>query len=88
VAALRRQLPMSNTAAAVTRSVAAAEDIGTPLATSAVDSRGIGFRKLQMVHRGAALAHVPRARVWNSARYGVMRATVESFQSTNLSAVV
>jgi len=59
---------MSTTAAAMTRSVAAAEDIATPLATIAAVVRGIGFRKLQMIH----------------ARAGVTRITAGSFGFSNL----
>ena len=87
MAALRRDLKMSTTAAAMTRSVAAAEDVATPLATNAAAMRGMGFRKLQMIHRGAASAHGPRVRAWSTARVRVTKVTDVAFWFANLSEV-
>ena len=88
MAALRRDLKMSTTAAAMTRSVAAAEDIATPLAEIAAVDRGVSFRKLQMILRGAASAHVPRVRVWRARRAHVMKITGRAVEFAGLSEVL
>jgi hypothetical protein len=69
----------------VTRSVAAAEDIATPLAAIAVVVRGRSFQQLQMIHRGAAPAQVPRVRVWRAARARVTKITNDAFGFTSVS---
>lgn len=87
MAALRRDLKMSTTAAAKTRSVAAAEDIATPLAEIAAVDRGVSFGKFQMMHRGAASAHVPRVRIWRDKRAHVMKITDRAVELAGLGEV-
>jgi hypothetical protein len=78
---------MSTTAAAKTQSVAAAEDIATPLATIAAIVRGMGVPQLQMMQRGAAFAHVPRVRVWRAVHARVMNITNETVGFASVSEV-